>query len=177
MQLLHEVESTLRSAGFRTARDRNLTGIVVFEDDTILGFVAVYDTADGIVSNWRVLQDEFLKRNAVHLRRDPQKAWNTYSIFLTDDEVDQLASAALEVEADVHATRKILRGGVATKGDVQSALAPILPLALVGGAQVESVDEALDHKLDEDQRTLFKFLSEREVPEPRIVSWLLEVTR
>jgi hypothetical protein len=177
MQLLYEVESILRAAGFRTARGRDLEGTVVFEDDTILGFVAIHPSAEDMTTRWKTLQDDFLRRNAAQLRRDPLKAWNTYSVFLTDAAVDDLSFMTLDIEADVQATRKIVRGGVVTRNEVQNALAPVLPLQVAPAMRTDSADAALNEKLDEEQRALFEMASDRDISDVRIVTWLLEVVR
>jgi hypothetical protein len=71
MQLLYDVETVLRGAGFRTARAHDVEDTITFEDETILGFTTVYASAEDIVANWRMQQDRFLRKNASQLRRDP----------------------------------------------------------------------------------------------------------
>lgn len=175
MQLIYEVEAIFRSNGFRVARAKDLEDTVIFEDETILGFVAVYTSADDIVAHWRGKQDLFLRKNAPQLRRDPSKAWNTYAIFLTAAPVDQRAWDLLGVESDMHATRKIVRGGIITRADAVQALAPILPLTVVSqGFANLSPDRALREKLGPDEYTLFEMMSTPDLDEQGVIAWLTE---
>jgi hypothetical protein len=177
MDLLYTAESVLRNAGFRTARNPDGPDVVLFEDDTVVGLLSIYATAEELVATWRVQQDHFLRSNASRLRRDPQKAWNTYSVFLTQASLDSVASDILGVEADVHATRKIVKGNILTTPDLREALAPLLPLATQAATDSTSLDETVNSRLDAPQREFFQLVSNREVADDKIVSWLLEATR
>lgn len=173
MQLLYEAEAVLRAAAFRTTRAPATDDTIVFEDDTILGFVAVHPGVEEMVARWRGQQDAFLRSNAANLRRDPSKAWNAYSIFLTAAPVDQNAWEMLGIEADVAATRKIVRGGIITPPDVRDALAPVLPLAANRGAAT-NVDTLLFEKLTPDEAALFDLVRDRTADERRVVAWIVE---
>ncbi len=176
MQLLYEVEAVLQAAGFRIARTPEARGEfadrVLFEDDTLLGFVVVLPSVSDVVARWRNTQDDFLRTHAANLRRDPLKAWTTYSVFLTAEPVED-ASALLEIEADVAATRKIVRGGILTQVDVRAALAPLLPLAGASGMS-DSVESALSAKLSNDEGKLFELVREPTGAELRVMAWLTE---
>jgi hypothetical protein len=177
MQILHEVEAVLRGAGFRTARTIDEADSLTFEDDSVLGFAAVHAGVRDIIEQWQGQQDRFLRKNAALLRRDPSKAWSTYSIFLTADLVDQHAWEMLGIEADVHATRKIVRGALITRADVLVALGPILPLSVITAGQPKGADELLAEKLAAEERTLFQLMSELPLDESRITSWLIAGAR
>jgi hypothetical protein len=173
MQLLYEAESILRSSGFRIARAGALGDTVIFEDETVIGFVAIHLSGEEIVARWRDQQDLFLRTNAAQLRRDPSKAWNVYAVFLTAAPVDERAWEMLGIETDVNATRKIVRGGIITRADAVQALAPILPLAIdTIGAGGQSADAALLAKLGPEERELFERMSATNVDEQRVVNWL-----
>lgn len=176
MQLIYEVEAVLQAAGFRVARTPEarvgLADRVLFEDDTLLGFVVVLPSVADVVAQWRNAQDDFLRAQATNLRRDPLKAWTTYSVFLTAAPVED-ATALLEIEADVAATRKIVRGGILTPADVRTALAPLLPLAGAGGTP-DSVESALSAKLSDDEGKLFELVREPAGAELRVMTWLAE---
>lgn len=176
MQLIYEVEAVLQAAGFRVARTpeapAGLGDRVLFEDDTLLGFVVVLPSVPDVVAQWRNAQDDYLRTHAVNLRRDPLKAWTTYSVFMTAAPVED-ASALLEIEADVAATRKIARGGILTQLDVRAALAPLLPLAGVSGTS-DSVESALLAKLSDEEGKLFELVREPAGAELRVMAWLNE---
>jgi hypothetical protein len=177
MDLLYTAESVLRQAGFRTARKPDHPDVILFEDDTVLGLLAVHASAEDLVTTWREQQDHFLRANASRLRRDPQKAWNTYSVFLTQAPLESVASDVLGVEADVHATRKIVKGQMLTTLDVQEALAPLLPLAIQSTAFSTTGDATVLDKLESPQREFFQLVSNRKVADDKIVAWLLKATR
>jgi len=176
MQLIYEVEAVLQAAGFRVARRPEApAGVgdrVLFEDDTVLGFVVVLPSVSDVVAQWRSAQDEFLRTHAANLRRDPLKAWTTYSVFMTAAPVED-ASALLEIEADVAATRKIARAGILTQVDVRTALAPLLPLAGARSSS-DSVDSALLAKLSDEEGKLLELIREPAGAELRVMAWLRE---
>lgn len=176
MQLIYEVESALQVAGFRVARAPEARGAldsrVLFEDETLLGFAAVLPSEQDILAKWRGAQDEFLRANAKNLRRDPLKAWTTYAVFLTADPVED-AAPLLAIEADVAATRKIVRAGILTAADVRAALAPLLPLAGARGAP-ENVESALSDKLSDEEGKLFELVRDPSGAELRVMAWLAE---
>jgi hypothetical protein len=176
MQLLYEVETVLRSAGFRTVRPDGVDDRIEFEDNTILGFVAVHVGADEMVARWREQQDGFLRTHAAGLRRDPSKAWNTYAVFLTATPVGHSAWELLGIESDVAATRKIVRGGIITPADVRDALGPVLPLALGGAGRSGDVDALFNEKLTAEEATLFELVRDPGVDDRRLVTWLVEGT-
>jgi hypothetical protein len=176
MQLLHEAESLLRAAGFRTARAPTMEDSIVFEDETVLGFVAVHAGIADMIAQWKAQQDAFLRTHAAGLRRDPSKAWNTYSVFLTAAPVDQAAWEMLGIESDVAATRKIIRGGLITRADVREALAPLLPLVAGHTTAESSVDALLAEKLGQDERALFNLVRERSTDDRQVVDWIIETS-
>jgi hypothetical protein len=174
MQLIYGVDAALRAAGFRTARAPNARELITFEDDTVLGMVAVYASAEALVEQWRAEQDAFLRENAAMLRRDPAKAWNAYAIFLTAAPAERTASQLLEIESDVVATRKIARAGILTEADVLAALAPVLPLRLAGGHTAAGVEASMANNLEADERRLFDLVREHEGDARRVVTWLVD---
>jgi hypothetical protein len=174
VQLIYEGDSILKAAGYRTARSLEVEEVLVFEDDTVLGFVAVYSDSQSLVESWQRHQDAFLRRHAPQLRRDPSKAWNTYSVFLTGAPVDQTAWTMMDIEADVHATRKIVRGGIITRDDVAQALAPLLPLSLPLGTAERNADAVLKEKLSDQEAALFELVNNRDLEDVKITAWLME---
>lgn len=126
---LEEVRAVLDAAGYRTLMPQPTVPSLYFEDLSVLGVVYVVDTVQQLLSGWEHLQDSFLRDNASRLVVDPFKAWNCYSVFLTDEQpAKNDASALFSIEEDFRGTRKIVRAGVSTRHDIERALAPLLPL-------------------------------------------------
>ena len=127
MDLSEVVRAALQKAGYRCDASQN--GDIVFEDDTLLGFVSVQESARDILAKWREKQEAFLRSFATPLRKDAGKAWNVYSVFVAGGKcAPQDAAALLEVEEDFVGTRKLARAGIATEDDVFEALYPLLPI-------------------------------------------------
>jgi hypothetical protein len=147
MNLSELVRAALQRAGYRCAGTQD--GDVVFEDDTLLGFVSVQGSARDILGNWRAKQEDFLRSHATPLRKDAGKAWNVYSVFLAPNAcAPEEAAALLEVEEDFVGTRKLARAGIETEDDVSEALYPLLPIensvALAEGDALVRVRARLD---------------------------------
>ncbi len=127
--LLFESRSLLEAAGYRTALPEPDSTHLHFEDANILGVLHILPSAELLLSTWRNLQDEFLRKNASHLLADPIKAWNCYCIFLTSMPCPLGGLSTLfAIEDDFRGTRKIVRSSISTRRDVDNALAPLLPI-------------------------------------------------
>lgn len=129
MNVLEEARSYLEQAGYRTESARELDGVFYFEDLSLLGFVVVHESVNDMTSHWEELQDKFLKQSASLMRRDPQKAWNVYSIHMTNAEASPDGLQEMErIEEDFRGTRKIATASVRSRADVRQALLPLLPI-------------------------------------------------
>lgn len=144
-----------------------------FEDPTLLGFLATYDTASELLRDWRQAQDTFLRVHAKRLRRDPLKAWNIYGVLLSEGAPtsDELL-LVMSIEEDLSATRKIARAGVSTKSTLLSALAPLLPLRGIVTDHA-SVDVLLRTRLAGNERQVFDMLQRPDFDVNEMASWLL----
>ena len=126
MSTLDTVARRLSTSGYEVI---SATGKVCFEDASVLGFVAEFESVAQLLNGWKEAEDAFLRDRASGLRRDRRKAWNVYSIFLTPER----AFAAQErdlvlVEENFQATRKIARAGIATDRDIENALGVLFPI-------------------------------------------------
>lgn len=127
--LLDEARSLLESAGYATHAIQPDAPSVHFEDECLLGFVRVFESAEKIVSGWHEEQDSFLRWNASSLLRAPVKAWNLYAVFLTRAPApEETARALFSIEEDFQSTRKIARGGIRTREELAIVLGPLLPI-------------------------------------------------
>jgi hypothetical protein len=137
-----DIETALRNGGYRCRMSPYDQDILLFEDESIFGFVVLYDTVERLLATWKEKQSLFIQKNAGTLRRANMKAWNCYAVFLcTEVAPERHKSALVEIEEDLALTRKIVADGVATQRDTQRALLPVLPIQ---NHAVPSSDIALD---------------------------------
>lgn len=130
MMLIDEAQIILNEAGYKTKFSVEIKDILYFEDKSLLGFVAIYLSAQELIGKWKKQEAEFLMRHAKKLRVVPQKAWNAYSVFLAMEEIKDasLKTELLGIEEDFQGTRKIARAGLISYTDVVRALFPLLPI-------------------------------------------------
>src|ERR1035441_10670968 len=84
MDIYTQAEVVLREAGYDTWQSEGGAQVVTcFESQSVVGFVHVFDTCDGLLKRWRDSQQVVLNRYAAALRPAGVKAWNVYSVFLT----------------------------------------------------------------------------------------------
>jgi hypothetical protein len=147
MDIYQHADAMLRQAGYRT-RVESRGPILLFEDDSLLGFLRTFDNAGELILSWPETEKNVLTRYTAQLRSAPAKAWNVYSIFLAS------APAAPEdgyflgrIEEDFTSTRKIARAGVATAADLQRALLPLLPLQASASFALSDYESTLRSRL------------------------------
>ena len=105
------------------------TGHVRFEDASVLGFVAEFVSVAALLDEWIRAEETFLREHAAELRRDRRKAWNVYSILLTQERASaEQTRRLIAVEENFQATRKIARAGIAIDRDIDNALGVLLPI-------------------------------------------------
>lgn len=138
--ILESSGTILREAGYATEQ----VGIVqrqvlVFEDDTALGFVLAYETVAQLMQYWVEDSDNAIAKYQFGLRKSGIKAWNTYLVLLTTDAADYARTVSLgAIEEDLSGTRKIVRAGIRDMADLGSALLPLRPLQ--SAPRLEAVD-------------------------------------
>ena len=116
----------LSAAGYDVT---STTGNVRFEDASVLGFVAEFASVAALLDEWIHAEETFLREHAVELRRDRRKAWNVYSILLTQERASaEQTKRLIAVEENFQATRKIARAGIAIDRDIDNALGVLLPI-------------------------------------------------
>ena len=145
LELLDEAQATLRSAGYATSPIRGLSvPVALFEDETIVGFIYLFESAAALLDRWRDLEQAALTAQSVRLRAAGSKAWNVYSLFLTQSEAGGDAAYDMQrIEEDLVGTRKIARAGIQTATDLREALGPLLPLLSGASEQFEGYDVRL----------------------------------
>ncbi|NOD85558.1 hypothetical protein [Ruegeria sp. HKCCD6119] len=129
MDIHTQSELILREAGYETwTWPGAQPATTCFENQSIVGFVHVFETAKELLSDWQSKQDQVLARHAIALRSAGAKAWNVYSVFLTAEHAPDLRRSVEKLEEDFSMTRKIARHSVQTVDDLENALMPLAPL-------------------------------------------------
>jgi hypothetical protein len=126
---LIDVEEVLKDAGYRCRVASFNPELLLFEDDSILGFVNLFETVKDLLDQWRDKQRLFIQRSSSALRSSTKKSWNCYAIFLCASPANIEQRQGLnDIEEDLSLIRKLVSDGVSTRRDIQRALLPILPI-------------------------------------------------
>jgi hypothetical protein len=129
IDILSTMQAVLQEAGFTThliALDRS--PVVLFEDDTLLGFGCVFDEPGATLAQWRSAELSLLRRYAGPLRDAGDKAWNVYFVLLCRHSGTPAENRQIRwIEEDLDHTRKITGCGVATREELVRTLLPLLP--------------------------------------------------
>lgn|ERR1700730_2035060 len=129
-EVLSTVQVVMQNASYRTweiGGSRHPT--VGFEDEAAMGFVCVFDTARQMLDDWRETEAMLLGRYAVQFRAAGDKAWNVYSVFVSEVHCsDEERREVRWIEEDLERTRKITATGVVGRDDVVKDLLPLLPI-------------------------------------------------
>ena len=142
MDIYIQAEILLRDAQYDTWTWTGPAGpVTCFENAALMGFVHVFDTADALLMSWEERQKLTLARHATFLRSAGTKAWNVYSLFLTEDADARRGREIERIDEDFSLTRKIARASIKTADDVEMALLPLLSIRskpLLGAANFET---------------------------------------
>lgn len=159
--LLLDARSVLESAGYKTQSPEEHPGCLYFEDATVLGAVYLCESVDAMLATWERQQDAFLRTNTPRFSIDPLKSWNSYSIFLANAKAtSKQATELFEAEEDFRGSRKILRCGVESRAELETALAALLPLRRIVELSVEDVRERLGERLKSMRAPLHSLLTD-----------------
>lgn len=129
-ELLSNVHIVLQNAGYATWETQTADiPTVVFEDDSVMGFIMLFDTAAALAANWRDAESAALGQYATSLRSAGEKAWNVYCAFVTSEKASPEDAAVIRrIEENLDRTRKIAAAGSVSRADVVSAFLPLLPI-------------------------------------------------
>lgn len=159
--LLLDTRSVLESGSYRTQTPEGRSDCLYFEDATILGAVYFCPSVQIMLANWEREQDSFLRSNTTRFSIDPLKAWNSYSIFLTDGvATSEQKTQLFAAEEDFRGTRKILRCSVESRSDIENAIASLLPLRRIVELSVEDIRERLMDRLKSTRAPLHSLLTD-----------------
>lgn len=161
--LVSLAEDVLREAGFAT-QPSELTAreSLVFENDTVMGFIVAYPNCDDLGDEWRKDASDMVSQYQFGLRKAGLKAWNTYLILLTHGSPSHSDLTALgAIEEDLQGMRKIARAGVVSPAELRAALLPLLPLQ--NAPRLDAIDMPQEIRIRTTEfhdRVLQAFLSE-----------------
>ena len=126
MDIATQAEIVLRDAAYETWLWTGTTpAVICFESPVLVGFVHVFESADALLGQWEERQRKVLSRHAIALRTAGVKAWNVYSIFLTEERAPSRQRAIERLEENFSLTRKIARAAICTYKDLEYALLPL----------------------------------------------------
>jgi hypothetical protein len=130
MDILTDARAQLSEAGYDAWLWQSQNAVALcFEDDSIIGFLHQFDSASQLLEQWQGRESAILTSYAPSLRASGQKAWNVYSVFLTDERCDMpVARRVMQLDENFENTRKIARPHVASTDMLKRALLPLLPI-------------------------------------------------
>ena len=147
MSIMDLAQQQLAEANYAVAVDGdNSEPFLMFESDSVLGFVLTFPDAASLIERWRPSSQRVLDRAQFALRRAETKSWNTYLVFLADTSPAYAESITLDaIEEDLVGTRKIARAGIKSLDDVRAALLPLL--AMQHAPRLEAIDMSEEIRL------------------------------
>jgi len=130
MDITNQAEVILRKAGYDTWQwSGGRVPVTCFENLSLLGFLHVFPSAQALVSEWEGAQNVALSRFAPMIKLSGEKAWNVYSVLLTEDVAPALEKHVERIEENFSLTRKIARSGIRSPADLVQALLSLLPIS------------------------------------------------
>ena len=129
MNIATQAEIVLRDAQYDTLKWTGIEPTVIcFEGAALIGFVHIFESAETLLQDWEANQRTTLARHAAAFRSAGAKAWNVYSVFLTNDPAPSVVRAVERIEENFALTRKIARTSIQTSDDLERALLPLISI-------------------------------------------------
>jgi hypothetical protein len=130
MNLKSQLQIVLQEAGYQTWLTAvNKLGAIGFEDNSVMGFACIFETAEALLQQWRHVETEWLNAHVLSLQKAGDKTWNVYSVFLCDERTTDVQKREINwIEEDLERTRKIATSGITDRASLITALLPLLPL-------------------------------------------------
>jgi len=126
--------SVLETAGYQSIREGvpewNTTSTRLFEDKYNVVGIAVFATTAELLQSWADLQGALVDVISHYVGRSENKAWDGYLVLLTTAIAPESDHNIEDVRSDTTRLRKLVATGedLATPGDVERLLRPLLPL-------------------------------------------------
>lgn len=144
MDIASQTEILLRDAGYETwVWTGPLAPVVLFESQTVAGFVHVFADGQTLLNTWFEAQRQTLDRHALVLRGAGDKAWNIYAVFLAGTATLEEVREIERLDEDFALTRKIGRANLQTSDELRTALLPLLPIQSSGVAEAPRFEDLL----------------------------------
>jgi hypothetical protein len=148
MDIVNQAEIVLRQAGYDTwPWSGGRVPVICFENLSLIGFLHAFPSAQSLCADWQDAQKVALTRFATGLRLSGSKAWNVYSVLLTEEAVPTLAKRIEQIEENFSLTRKIARAGIKSALELQAALLPLLPIMSRPTLEAADFDQRLRSRL------------------------------
>jgi hypothetical protein len=176
IDLLTASLSLLRENRFATRLTQLGSNTVVsFEDDSLLGFVNIFDTPGDMIRNWKAAEQSFLLAQATKFRTAGEKAWNVYCVLLCGAPGDAHEIRQIGwIEEDLERTRKLAACGTATRSDLSKALLPLLSLQQRPVLQSEKYEDRLRRRIKQIAPSAAEAVLEQKVTTSEVVRLLRE---
>jgi hypothetical protein len=152
MKLLDEARRVLERAEYRVFS--NHPSSFHFEDETVMGVLAVFESGEDILTQWRDHQTSFLLLNAAKVRNAGIKSWNIYSVFLADvSHSKETARGLMNIEEDFQSTRKIAQANLMSTADIVRSLLPLIPIQNIVQLRQDHPDATLRDRISDKRLT------------------------
>lgn len=153
-EIIDQAETILELWKYKVLR---YDGYLAFEDATLVGCVAAFETLTSLESNWEAIQNSFFSRFALDLRRSGEKSLNVNLLLLVvENGEDKLVR---NLENDFVAARKIVRTGV-THTTVKESLLSLAEIQNKAPLQINDPLEVLRDELGFDDKQFEALLDE-----------------
>jgi hypothetical protein len=149
IDIFSTAQTILRESGYRTRLLQfEQSSILSFEDESILGFCYLFADPATLLTGWRSIETEFLNRHGARFRSAGDKAWNIYSVFLSNEIADSVQTREVRwIEENLERTRKLATCGISTREALHRALLPLLRLQYRPILQLDSLTERLQRRI------------------------------
>lgn len=128
IDLLSTAQVILKDAGYtvRLSAIQSRT-LICFEDTAVLGFCSIFVSPEELIKKWTSYENEIISRFAANFRAAGDKAWNVYSIFLTDAVATDVDRRMIgKIEENLERTRKLAASGISSREELMGVLLPLL---------------------------------------------------
>jgi hypothetical protein len=149
MSIDDEVRLVLETAGYYSQAAKLEASSLEFEDEAILGFVAIYGTVQDLLATWERDHDRYLRTRIREVRGAADKTSNLYGVFIAEGDAHREQLAEIHaIEENFIGSRKMVGVNVRTREDVRGVLLPLLPIQSASRFTPSDLDARLSTRLD-----------------------------
>lgn len=130
IDLLSTTQVLLKDAGYtvRLSTIQRET-LICFEDTAVMGFCSTFVSPEELIKKWMAYENEIISRFSANFRAAGEKAWNVYSIFLTDAVATDVDRREIgKIEENLERTRKLAASGISSREELIGVLLPLLSI-------------------------------------------------